>query len=137
MRTIALALSFGVTALAACDRAPSAEGLKEWSPTDHGGEQKSANQGARQRGAGGTATMVDVTWRQQCASCHGAEGHGDGPQGGMFKAANLSDEEWQSKVTDEEIAYVIVNGKNRMPKFDLPPEVTKGLVERVRSFRGK
>ena len=31
----------------------------------------------------------------------------------------------------------ITNGKGKMPKFDLPDEVVKGLVVRVRSFRGK
>ena len=53
----------------------------------------------------------------------------------MFKARDLSLADWQSKVKDEEIAAVIVNGKGRMPKFDLPEEIVRGLVGRVRSFR--
>ncbi|MBX3189887.1 MAG: cytochrome c [Labilithrix sp.] len=123
--------------LAACDRAPSPEGLKEWTPGDHTGEQRSgAKQGAKGSG-GGAPPLVEATWRAQCATCHGAAGHGDGPQGAMFKAPDLSREDWQAKVKDEEIAATISNGKGRMPKFELPPEIVSGLVERVRSFRGK
>jgi mono/diheme cytochrome c family protein len=122
--------------LAACDRAPSADGLKEWTAGDHDGEKKSAKQGPKGDG-GGPSGLVELTWRNQCQSCHGPEGRGDGPQGAMFKAADLGREEWQSKVKDEEIAATITTGKGRMPKFELPDEVVKGLVVRVRSFRGQ
>ena len=144
MKSAFLLISMAFAAVAACDRAPSADGIKQWTPNDHGGEQKTTSaqgaqpaQGARVADGGGTFTLVEVTWRNQCASCHGLGGHGDGPQGPMFKAADLSKEEWQSKAKDEEIAAVILNGKGRMPKFELPDEVVKGLVGRVRSFRGK
>lgn len=119
----------------ACDRPPSRE-LTDWSPADHDGEQKnaSAKQGAK-GDAGGTPALVEIAWRNQCATCHGPNGKGDGPQGPMFKAADLSNPEWQGKVKDEDIAAAIVNGKGRMPKFELPPDVVKGLVVRVRSFK--
>ncbi len=126
-------------ALLACDRPPSVE-LKEWSVADHDGEQKSAAAGAKQGAkgdAGGAPALVEITWRNQCAACHGAQGKGDGPQGPMFKAPDLGREEWQSKVKDEEIAATIKNGKGRMPKFELPDEVVRGLVGRVRSFRAQ
>lgn len=55
----------------------------------------------------------------------------------MVKASDLSREDWQSRVTDAEIAGTIQNGKGKMPKFDLPPEVVQALVGKVRSFRGK
>ncbi|MDB4937671.1 MAG: hypothetical protein JWO86_4907 [Myxococcaceae bacterium] len=122
--------------LAACDRAPSADGLKEWTASDHDGEKKSAKQGPKGDG-GGASGLVELTWRNQCQSCHGPEGRGDGPQGAMFKAADLGREDWQSTVKDEEIAATITAGKGRMPKFELPDEVVKGLVVRVRSFRGQ
>ena len=51
--------------------------------------------------------------------------------------ADLGREDWQSKVKDEEIAAVIQNGKGRMPKFDLPPDVVRGLVGRIRQFRAQ
>jgi cytochrome c oxidase cbb3-type subunit 3 len=82
-------------------------------------------------------TLVEVTWRNQCASCHGLIGRGDGPQGPMVHATNLTQPEWQAKVTDQDIAEVIRNGKNRMPKFDFPPDVVAGLVARIRMARGR
>jgi cytochrome c oxidase cbb3-type subunit 3 len=138
-----LARPFGLVAVltaagafaAACDRPPSVE-LKEWQPSDHDGEQKAGGKQGAKGDAGGTFVLVEAAWRQQCATCHGAAGRGDGPQGPMFKAADLSREEWQGKVKDDEIAAAIVNGKGRMPKFDLPDDVVRGLVARVRSFRG-
>ena len=123
--------------LGACDRPPSVE-LREWSPSDHDGEQKGAasgKQGAKSD-AGGTPALIEITWRQQCATCHGVMGKGDGPQGPMFKASDLSREDWQGKDKDDEIVATIRNGKGRMPKFDLPDDVVRGLVTRIRSFRG-
>jgi mono/diheme cytochrome c family protein len=133
---LVLALALVAAGLAACDRPPSVE-LKEWTPADHDGEQKGANakQGARTDAGSGVA-LVEATWRSQCLACHGPNGKGDGPQGAMFKAADLGRADWQSKVTDEEIAATIRNGKGRMPKFDVPDEVLRGLVARIRSFRG-
>ena len=122
----------------ACDRAPPADSLKEWTAADHDGEKRApgANQGPKGDG-GGAPALVEITWRNQCSSCHGPVGHGDGPQGPMFKAADLSNPELQDKIKDEEMITSITNGKGRMPKFDLPPDVVKGLVARIRSFRGK
>lgn len=118
-----------------CDRPPTKE-LGEWTAADHDGERASAKQGAK-GDAGGTPALVEITWRQQCASCHGPSGKGDGPQGPMFKAQDLSNPAVQDKLKDEDIAATIQNGKGRMPKFDLPPDVIKGLVARVRSFRAQ
>ncbi|MDB4936914.1 MAG: hypothetical protein JWP87_3886 [Labilithrix sp.] len=133
---IVIGVSSAALALA-CDRAPSADGLKDWAPTDHDGEKKaSSNQGPK-GDAGGPAALVELTWRNQCQSCHGPGGHGDGPQGPMFKAQDLSRDDWQAGIKDEQIAASIQNGKGRMPKFELPDEIVKGLVGRVRSFRGK
>lgn len=79
--------------------------------------------------------LVDITWRQQCSTCHGAFGRGDGQLGPMVKAPDLSTLDWQSKVTDAEIAATIRNGKGKMPKFDVPEPVIQGLVARVRASR--
>lgn len=125
----------GATAIG-CDRAPASAGLPEWSTRDHDGEKSTKNQGPR--GDGGQApSLVEIAWRQQCASCHGPGGRGDGPQGPMFKATDLTNAAWQSKVDDVQIASAIKNGKGRMPKFDLPDDVVAGLVARVRTFRGQ
>src|SRR4051812_4013697 len=98
-----------------CDRAPPVDGLKEWAPSDHDGENRAtrmaaANQAPKGDG-GGVPMLVEVAWKNQCQSCHGPSGRGDGPQGPMFKAADLGREEWQAKVKDDEIATIIVTGK--------------------------
>jgi len=126
-----------VALVVACDRPPSVE-LKDWSPSDHDGEKKAptGKQGAKGE-PNGPAALVEITWRNQCASCHGPQGRGDGPQGPMFKAADLSRPDWQANVKDEQIAAAIVNGKGRMPRFELSDEIVRGLVARVRSFRGQ
>jgi len=84
-----------------------------------------------------TLTLVEVTWRNQCATCHGPLGKGDGPQGALLRAPDLTAADWQNKATDQQIAQVILNGKNRMPKFELPRDVVAGLVARIRAARGR
>jgi Cytochrome C oxidase, cbb3-type, subunit III len=142
-------------AVVACDQAPGADGLPEWKPGDH---HSADDNGAAQGGAGGPgasgpqgpggpqaapaprggdpAQLVELAWRQQCMQCHGAAGHGDGPMGAMLHARDLSDPDWQSKVTDADIAAGIRNGKNKMPKYDLPAPVVEGLVGRIRQMKG-
>jgi mono/diheme cytochrome c family protein len=133
-RALVLAL-VALLACAACDRAPSAGSLPEWTPADHDTKPGSGQAGGSTQGtrtdAGAAPSLVDITWRQQCATCHGASGRGDGPQGPMFKPPDLA----QSKATDAEMASVIRNGRGKMPKFDLPDDVVGGLVARVRSLR--
>jgi mono/diheme cytochrome c family protein len=130
-----------VVAAGACDRPPP--DLREWKPTDHdrADEQNPtrAAQPRAQSSAGGNPTtmLAEITWRNQCAACHGAAGRGDGPQGPMVRAPDLTSAQWQSKVTDEQIGQVIQSGKNKMPRFDLPANVLTGLVARIRAARGK
>lgn len=131
--------------LGACDQPPSADSLKVWTKEDHhstdddrpasplAGRSPAPTPGADR--AANDAQLVDIAWRQQCVGCHGALGHGDGPMGPMLRAPDLSRADWQSKVLDEDIATTIRNGRNRMPKFDLPEPVLKGLVARIRSLR--
>lgn len=80
-------------------------------------------------------TLAEVTWRTQCAPCHGLLGRGDGPQGAFVHAPDLTLPDWQSKVSDAQIATIITTGKNRMPKFDFPADVLSGLVARIRASR--
>lgn len=140
--------------LSGCDRPPSADSAREWTPADHdhadekgkvqGGASSTGEAREGRRGAKGEAgaaqddaTLVELTWQKQCAVCHGAEGRGDGPNGPMVKAPDLTQADWQAKVSDQEIAATIAGGKNMMPKFDLPPEVTKGLIARIRASKGR
>ena len=74
---------------------------------------------------------------QTCSTCHGPLGHGDGPQGALVKAPDLTRSDWQAKVSDEEIAARIKGGKGLMPPNDLPDSTIKGLVARIRALRGQ
>ena len=134
---------FVAVLLLGCDSPPSDDQIREWTPADHdhaeenqraaSGQQPVASDGGKDNGQ----TLVELTWRQQCGTCHGPLGHGDGPSGPMVKASDLTREDWQKSVTDEQIAAVIQNGKGRMPKFDLPPAVLAGIVARIRASRGR
>jgi cytochrome c oxidase cbb3-type subunit 3 len=130
-------------AAASCGRAPS--DTREWKPDDHDRtDDNSKGRAAPPRTAASTAasanpmvTLVEVTWRNQCAQCHGPIGRGDGPQGQLVHAPDLTKADWQNKVTDEQIARTIATGKNRMPKFELPADVLGGLVARIRATKGR
>ncbi len=138
---VGLAL-FLASLVCACERPPSADHLQEWAPADHDRAEEQANiangqQAAPVKGDVGGETLTEITWQQACATCHGRGGHGDGPSGPMVNAPDLTRDDLQAKITDDEIATLIGTGKNRMPKFDLPASVVKGLVGKVRSLRGR
>jgi cytochrome c oxidase cbb3-type subunit 3 len=129
--------------IAACDRPPSADEVREWTPSDHDRSEENARaaqgQQAAPRGSAGSggASLVEATWKTQCLQCHGPVGRGDGPNGPMVQATDLTRADWQARVTDEQIALSIKNGKGKMPKFDLPDTVVQGLVQRIRAARGQ
>lgn len=139
-----LGLALVAAAVAAgCDRTPSADGLRDWTVQDHEQDQESAKAQLPKKGDGGAggvsgiAALVDLTWRAQCAQCHGESGRGDGPNGPMVKATNFTDPEWQRRMQDGEIANAILNGKGKMPKFELSNELVVGLVLRIRQVGGQ
>jgi cytochrome c oxidase cbb3-type subunit 3 len=127
---------------AACDRAPSASSLPEWTTADHDRLEENARAQAGQRpGAQPQLTpqqqLAEAAWQAKCASCHGIIGRGDGPNGPLLKASDLTREEWQAKTSDEQIASVIRSGRGRMPAFaDLPQDAVDALVARIRATRG-
>ena len=134
--------------LVACETAPPVDSLVDWTPADHhSSDDDKATRGAQapnsavKMGAAGkgddVASLVDLAWRQQCTSCHGPTGRGDGQMGPMVQAPDLTRAEWQSKVSDAEMATIIKTGRNRMPRFDLPAPVITGLVARIRSLQGR
>ena len=81
--------------------------------------------------------MTDVArtvWKNQCASCHGPEGRGDGPQSVMVQARDLTTAAWQNSVSDEAIFRVIKEGKGKMQAFRFPDTMIKAVVALVREF---
>ncbi|MGD0677039.1 MAG: cytochrome c [Polyangiaceae bacterium] len=143
-----LILASAIVFSVGCDRAPDAASLREWTPTDHhspddkpitnGGGGRQAPPEPRHSGpqpsASELAQLVDVTWRQQCVNCHGPIGRGDGQLGPMVNAPDLTDPRLQN-ASDEDLLAAIKGGKNKMPPFNLPEPVLRGLVARVRSLR--
>jgi len=131
----------------ACESAPAVGTLAEWKPTDHHssdddklaqqGSQAQQAQGPRQPAGSDVPQLVDLTWRQQCTTCHGPMGKGDGQMGPMLQAPDLTRDDLQSKVTDAEMAAIIKRGKDKMPAFNLPDPVLLGLVARIRQLRGR
>ena len=131
-----------------CDRAPTPDDLREWTPADHdrAEENARAQQGQAPVASGAAkgssspendlAELVELTWRQNCSPCHGTIGHGDGPNGALVHAPDLTNADFQAKAADEEMANAIKNGKNLMPKFDFSDRVVGGLVARIRASRG-
>ncbi|MEI9951493.1 MAG: cytochrome c [Pseudomonadota bacterium] len=133
----AAALSVALAALTfACNDTPA--DLRPWKATDH---DHTANPNADQvqvTDAGSAASnhgLDDVTivaWQQNCTSCHGPLGRGDGPQGQLVHASDLSRPDWQASVTDEAIAATIRQGRGRMPSFNLPDATVARLVVLIR-----
>jgi len=131
-------------AIPGCDSPPAPASLPEWTSADHDRSEEVSRAAAggapaAKAGAGkGADPLLEATWSQQCAACHGPTGHGDGPTGPMVHAADLTRADWQATVTDEQLAKTIQTGKGKMPPFpELPPKIVAGLVGRIRASRGR
>jgi len=125
-------------ALLGCDKRE----VREWQPSDHdlpvGQQQGQVAPRPAASGSQGSQELVELAWQRNCATCHGQRGKGDGPQGPMVRAPDLTRADWQARVGDAEIAESIRKGKNKMPPFaNLPEGVITGLVGRIRANRAK
>jgi cytochrome c553 len=138
---VALVLGAAFSAVTGCER--SASGLTEWTPADHDHQaeprQRRTMANMAQKASPHSAPsqknqVIDVTWGKQCATCHGRKGKGDGPSSTMVKARDLTNPEFQASVSDEQLAKVIREGKDKMPAFNLPDGIIQGLVQHVRGF---
>jgi cytochrome c oxidase cbb3-type subunit 3 len=128
-------IAFGLACFA-CQSPP--EDLREWRPTDH---RNSGSSGATKKGqvsASATSNLPGVdqvalsTWQNNCVSCHGRVGKGDGPQAALYQPRDLSDPAFQATVSDEQLLQSIQEGKGKMPGFALPETTAQGLVKLVR-----
>ena len=74
-----------------------------------------------------SAQDAAATFKSKCAACHGADGTGSN-MGKKMGAHDFTSADVQ-KMSDAELADIITNGKNKMPKYaSLSPEVVKGIV---------
>jgi mono/diheme cytochrome c family protein len=91
---------------------------------------------------------ADDVFEKRCVVCHGKSGKGDGPGAAALtpKPRDYTSAEWQESVTDEFLEKIIVGGgpavgKNAAmpgnPDLRNKPEVVKGLVQKIRGFKGQ
>jgi high-affinity iron transporter len=76
-----------------------------------------------------------ATYKQKCAACHGPDGKGETPTGKALKIQSFARPE-TAKKNDEELAAIITDGKNKMPKYgsSLKPDEVKALVIYIRGL---
>jgi mono/diheme cytochrome c family protein len=127
-------------ALAACGpEAPT----RPWSASDHAHSTPRANQVTPDRAPRtqeqspevARARAIAALYRVSCASCHGAQGAGDGPEA-PAAMPNFRSAEWQQSRSDTEIAQVISLGRPPMPAFgdQIQGANLQGLVVYIRAL---
>jgi cytochrome c6 len=80
------------------------------------------------------AQDASALFKSKCAGCHGADGTGSA-MGKKMGVHDFTSPEVQ-KMSDAELADIITNGKNKMPKYgSLKPEEVKGLVAYIRTLK--
>ncbi len=128
---------FIVTLLFACGEDPAP--TRVWTPDDHAqppAPDQSPNAPQRtERSGNPRARAAAALWNVSCASCHGRDGRGDGPDA-PTQLASFRRAEWQAANSDEEIARVITLGRDRMPNFgdQIAAAGIAALVEHVRTL---
>ena len=67
----------------------------------------------------GPALPVDpaAIYAQMCARCHGIDGRGDPELKKTLPVRDFSDPAFQGRATSEEVARIVMTGKNQMPAF--------------------
>ena len=77
----------------------------------------------------------EALYKSKCAACHGADATGSAT-GKKMGAYDFTTADVQG-MSDAELATIITNGKNKMPKYgaSLKPEDIKGLVAYIRTFK--
>lgn len=126
--------------LAACKGEDPA--LSVWTPADHN-NQTTPNAGQVDTEKPrpnmpdltkhGVDEVVLATWKQNCMTCHGVIGRGDGPQGAMMKPPDFTSAAFQSRALDSELKHAIQKGRGRMPAFpQIPDKTVDGLISLIR-----
>ena len=84
-----------------------------------------------------SARSAAEVYAKSCASCHGKDGRAKTFKAKFNHARNLTDPEWQGRVTDERLFNSIMNGKGKMPAFGkkLSEQEIDALVAYVRGLK--
>jgi len=77
----------------------------------------------------------EALYKSKCAACHGADGTGSAT-GKKMGAHDFTTADVQG-MSDVELATIITNGKNKMPKYgaSLKPEDIKGVMAYIRTYK--
>ena len=98
---------------------------------------------AQRRSAKPRAADVAELFRNNCARCHGSDGRGQTPSGELYKAPNLTDEQWWRKnsniTSNRSLIGIVTRGKGAMPAFGkkLKRSEISRLVNYARRFRAR
>jgi mono/diheme cytochrome c family protein len=133
---------FALALLAACGKNNEPPPPSSGSPT---AQPESAPQGKTKKDP---AAQAQAMFNTVCATCHGADGTGNGPAAANLnpKPRNYTDPQWQASVTDEDIKKTILLGgqavgKSPMmpgqPQLKDDPAVLDELVKIIRGFGKK
>lgn len=149
MRRTLIALVF----LAACgknEQPPPPTSGRPNAPTETGPSATAPSTGSPTAAAApsGAKAEAQQMFSTLCATCHGADGTGNGPAAASLdpKPRNYTDAEWQASVTDDDLKKIILEGgqavgKSAMmpgqPQLKDRPEVVSELVAIIRSFAKK
>ncbi len=104
-------------ALPSCTSRPA--DVREWRASDHSREQGESQTDPNLGPNDDDDPMVAAQgiWQAQCATCHGATGHGDGPQAPMTHPPDITTESFQAAWTDEQLQTVITFGRGMMQPY--------------------
>jgi mono/diheme cytochrome c family protein len=100
------------------------------------------------KAAGAVSEQAQQMFMTVCATCHGADGSGNGPAAETLnpKPRNYTDPAWQASVTDEDLRKTILLGGQGVGKSPMMPgnpqlkddaETLDGLVRIIRGFGKK
>ena len=97
----------------------------------------------RRSRASSRGVPVGDLFRNNCARCHGGDGHGDTPLGHTYKTPDFTDQEWwrkNSNITGPgSLISIVTRGKGGMPAFGkkLTRTEIRSLVGYVRRFKNQ
>lgn len=79
-------------------------------------------------------------YAKHCRSCHGNLGEGDGPKARNLDTdpGNFADAAWQESVTDGEVYYMSIMGRDEMPNYEskiVDDEERWSVINYVRSLK--
>lgn len=92
-------------------------------------------------GPAGADWPAEDLW-YKCKGCHGMDGKANTKVGVKEKIPDLSNPEWQVKMTDQAILQIISNGSQRNPKMKAYKEIftateIASLVPYIRALKEK